>query len=240
MAVIRPFRALRPVPARVNLAHIVCDLHADAAVVAAAAAVEPRHLGRLLMAADDAAALDFGVADMLRAGVLERDALPTVTVVRQTKDDEEHTALFAAVRADNDGFGDRGDDATAPKTAVVVAPAIVHFEDKKGRIARAIEAETEREPDASFSFGGAAVEVWAVDDESASARITSLLEGATLKLNASGRGPWDAARALEGSGVTPWALACFVGSDADRPPVPVGLVLLAQRGPLARDDDGAV
>ncbi len=237
MAVIRPFRALRPVPARVNLGRLVCDLLDDDAAIVAAAVDEPRHLGRLLASDGDPAALDFGVVDLVRAGILERDAEPTVTVVRQTKDDTEHTALFAAVRADDDGDFGGSDGASVARTNVVIAPVVVSFEDKKGRIARAIEAETEREPDAAFSFGGAAVEVWAVDDESASARIAALLEGAKLTLYNDAKGAWKAARALDGSGVTPWALGCFIDSDDDLSHLPLGLVLLAQRGPLARDEE---
>jgi hypothetical protein len=229
MAVIRPFRALRPDPARASLASLVSardDATSDD--VAGALARDPRHLGRLLVADGGSAdAAEFGVVDLVRAGVVRRDALPSLTVARVLADGSERTLLYAALRADDDGLGPAGE--APPIVAVAAAPALVRFVDKKGRIGRAIEAETEREPDASFTSGGASIDVWVVDDESAAARIASLLEGAGLSLVERSARTWGAYRAQGGDG---WGLACFVGEDDDGAGVPVGLCLLPLRGPL--------
>jgi hypothetical protein len=172
-------------------------------------------------------AVDFGVADLVRAGVLRRDELPSLTVVRTLKDGVERTMLFGALRTDE---ALAVDPAGAPTVAVAAAPALVRFVDKKGRIARAIEAETEREPDATFTLDGATVEVWVVDDESAAARISSLLEGATLSAVARTQATWASYRGLGDNDA--WGLACFVPEDDAGDAVPVGVCLLPLRGPL--------
>lgn len=230
MAAIRPFRALRPDPARASLATLVCGDNVDADAVAVARTRDPRHLGRLLIAgqgADAAAAADFGVTDLVRAGVLRRDELPSLTVVRTLKDGTERTLLYAALRTDE---ALAVEPATAPTVAVAAAPVVVRFVDKKGRIARAIEAETEREPDATFNVDGASAELWVVDDESAAARISSLLEGAALTAVERTRPTWAAYRGLSVDDA--WGLACFVADDDDGDAVPAGVCLLPLRGPL--------
>jgi len=226
MAAIRPFRALRPDPARASLATLVCADDVDVDAVERARARDPRHLGRLLLAgpADPA---DFGVVDLVRAGVLRRDDLPSLTVVRTLKDGVERTLLYAALRTDE---ALAVEPAVAPAVAVAAAPALVRFVDKKGRIVRAIEAETEREPDASFTLDGATVELWVVDDESAAARISSLLEGASLAAVERTRPTWAAYRALGADDA--WGLACFVAEDDAGDAVPAGVCLLPLRGPL--------
>jgi hypothetical protein len=225
MVAIRPFRALRPDPARASLATLVCADDADPAAIEQACGRDPRHLGRLLVGRDDG--IDFAIADLVRAGILRRDERPSLTVVRTLKDDVERTLLYAAMRIDESL---QVEPAAPPVVAVAAAPVVVRFEDKKGRIARAIEAETEREPDASFVLAGADVEIWSVDDESAAARISSLLEGATLSAVERTRPTWAAYRGLAADA---WGLACFVGADDDGGPVPAGVCLLPLRGPLA-------
>jgi hypothetical protein len=233
MAAIRPFRALRPDPARASLATLVCVDDVDAVAVERACARDPRHLGRLLIGGD--AGIDFSVADLVRAGVLRRDERPSLTVVRTLKDDVERTLLYAALRADEDL---EVEPATAPVAAVAAAPAVVRFVEKKGRIARAMEAETEREPDASFVLDGASIEVWIVDDESAAARIASLLEQATLSLVARTQAAWASYRGQPTDDA--WGLACFVGADDDGGAVPAGVCLLPLRGPLQTPIGGEV
>lgn len=229
MAVIRPFRALRPDPARASLATLVCAAdNATAEDIARARERDPRHLGRLLLAdASSADAAEFGVADLVRAGVVRRDALPSLTVARLLTDGTERTLLYAAVRAD-DALGE--DVAAAPPVvALASAPTLIRFGDKKGRIGRAIEAETEREPDACFALGAGTIEVWVVDDESAAARIAALLEGASLSLVERTAGTWAACRAQGSEG---FGLACFIDEADDGAAVPAGLCLLPLRGPL--------
>lgn len=252
MAVIRPFRALRPDPARASLGSLVCVDDVGREAVATALARDPRHLGRLLVVdASDVDAAEFGVVDLVRAGVIRRDGLPSLTVARVLSDGAERTLLYAALRADDALTPVASADATAEDAAVIddadadaaggfgdfslrtpavaVAPALVRFVDKKGRIGRAIEAETEREPDASFTLGGASVDVWIVDDESAAARISSLLEGSNLALVDRTRKAWAAYRAATND---PWALACFVDEEDSGDAVPAGLCLLPLWGPL--------
>jgi hypothetical protein len=241
MAAIRPSRFLRPDPARVALELLVCHDDIDAAAASRAKARDPRHLGRLLFEASSA--VELAVVDMVRAGVLRRDALPSLTVVRQ-RGPTERTLIYAAVR------GDTSFDVEATShsnTSYAAGPSLLRFVDKKGKVARAVEVETEREPDAvlaisdtlpsadvmatGLSSRGSAVntEVWVVDDESATARISTLLEGAELSLLERSRASW--AQTLAG-GPAAWGLACFVGADDDGGPVPVGLNVLPLRGPL--------
>jgi hypothetical protein len=232
MAAIRPFRALRPDPARASLATLVCTDDVDVAAVQRALSHDPRHLGRLLLTGP-AQAADFSVVDLVRAGVLRRDDLPSLTVVRTLKDGVERRLLYAALRTDET----LGVEPTqAPTFAVAAAPALVRFVDKKGRIARAIEAETEREPDATFGLDGAAAELWVVDDESAAARISSLLQGTNLEAVERTRSTWAAYRALGGDEA--WGLACFVVEDDAGDAVPTGVCLLPLRGPLHQPDTG--
>lgn len=240
MACIRPFRALRPDPSRVALEHLVAESTTTPDRVAAARAIDPRHLGQLLTTAgDDGLGVSFGIADLVRSGVLVRDALPSLTVVRLTRGEVEQTCLFAALRADADaGVGADADagvgadvaPAAPPIVDVAAMPAIVHFQDKKGRIVRAIEAELEREPDAAFTLAGNQVETWVLDDESAAARIAALLEGSALRLDDGSASTWAAYRGQPSA--EPWALACFVDDEAEVISVPAGLCLLPLRGPL--------
>jgi hypothetical protein len=241
MVAIRPARFLRPDPARVALDWLVCHDDIDAAAAARAKARDPRHLGRLLF--ESSPAVDLAVVDMVRAGVLRRDALPALTVVRQ-RGPTERTLVYAAVRGDAAFDIEPSAQSSASYAA---APSLMRFIDKKGKVARAVEAETEREPDAVFVVAdaplsddaaftgstsrGAAVstEIWIVDDESATARISTLLEGTEISVLQRSRASWGQTVAR---GPAAWGLACFVGVDDDGGPVPVGLTVLPLRGPL--------
>lgn len=212
MLVVRPFRAVRPAKDRVDLAALVADAAADVDDRAVGVARDPRHLGQLLAPSSPREAA-FIVQDMLRAGVLVRDRAPALTIVRSRLDDEAAaTCVLGALRAGE------GEPAAAVSTDVIAAPIVVTFVDKKGRIARVVDNETEREPDAAFvltaAAGKTAVEVWIVDDDSAAARLASLLENA------------EPSTASPPSSSASWQLGCFVDVDEPRGPVPVGICLL--------------
>jgi hypothetical protein len=234
MAVIRPFRALRPNPARVALERLVAVFPATPEAVDAAHAVDPRHFGKLLTTnGDDDALRSFAIADLVRSGVLLRDGQPSMTVLRLTDDGVETTCLFAAIRAAADaGIGAAVVPSAPWSHDVTATPAIVRFQDKKGRILRAIEAELDREPDAALVLGGSTVESWVLDDESAVARIAGLLEGCPLRLDDASVPTWAAH--LAQTEVDAWALGCFVDNDVEIDVLPVGLCLLTLRGPLHR------
>ena len=223
MAVVRPFRAVRPDPARVDLGAIVADAVALRGAVVEAVARDPRHLGQLLFV-DEPRVTAFLVLDLLRAGILVKDGASSLTVVRVAAETGERTLLFGAVRADSvDGAAD--DAVGAVDLDVVAVPVVLAFADKKGRITRAMEAETEREPDAEFAVDGVAVEVWVVDDDSAAARLASLVEGASLHVVAGAEALARARR--RGTAEQPaWTLACFVDEERVAGFVPVGVCLL--------------
>ena len=154
-----------------------------------------------------------------------------MTVLRITDDGVEKTCLFAAIRAAVDAGIGAGVVPSAPWVLDIAAtPAIVRFQDKKGRIIRAIEAELDREPDAALVLGGSTVESWVLDDESAVARIAGLLEGSPMRLDDASGPTWAAH--LAQAEIDAWALACFVDHDVEIGVVPVGLCLLTLRGPL--------
>jgi hypothetical protein len=242
MAVIRPFRFLRPDPTRVALDALVCDDDIEPAAALRARTRDPRHASRLLFETGDG--IDLVVADQVRAGVWRHDERPAITVVRQQRD-VERLLVYAAMRADA-AFD--VEPMSQANQSYAAAPALFRFVDKKGRIARAVEAETEREPDAVVSIAAMAShndiavdaprpavaallnEVWVVDDESAVARIASLLESAELSLVDRSRAEWGRARAR---GPASWGFACFVGVDDDGSAVPVGLSMLPLRGALS-------
>ncbi len=222
MAVVRPFRAVRPDPARVDLGSIVAAADISRAAAATAVGRDPRSLAQLLFV-DEPRAAAFLLLDLQRAGVLVTDRAPSLTVVRVVADGQERTSFFAALRADSVDAVDAADRGDVVMLDTGVAPIVVSFADKKGRISRAMEAETEREPDADFAVDGVTVEVWIVDDDSAAARLASLVEGAALTVVG---GTDMLARAQQRAAQHPWALACFV--DDEHPPgfVPVGVCLL--------------
>ena len=119
MAVIRPFRALRAVPTRIDpaaLAIVGDDL--DALVAA-----DPRSLARVLRpgaAGEDGAVSTmrarFLLGELLRAGLVARDATPALYVLRVFDGERARVGFFAAV-----GLGvPAGADATAGELAPAV------------------------------------------------------------------------------------------------------------------------
>jgi hypothetical protein len=245
MAAIRPFRALRAKPSRIDPGVIV--------VVAGAPtpADDPRSLARVLRPNDTGGAAEvattrarFHLAELQRAGLLARDAAPALYVLRVVDGERARTGFFAAVRGDvltiAPGVVDDGAPGQGGATfdvGVVGDAVIVGFSDKKGRVARSLETETEREPDAAFRAGGRAFELWVLDEETAAARVTALVEaaaprvlrGAQLLTAASAAARAHPPDTTSPPGATPAAGFClgfFVDDEAPLLDVPAGIVLL--------------
>jgi hypothetical protein len=224
MAVVRPFRALRLDPARVDPGVIVADVRA-----LGAASRDPRHISALVNAVDGAAL--FGLLDQARAGIWKSDVDPAVTVVRVVEGGEERLLCFAAVRSDSvEGLLTTSIENQLP---VDIVPAQLAFSDRKGRATRAMEAEIDRAPDASFALGAVSVEVWAVDDDSAAARIAALLEAGDVRV-------LQPAPASVHQEPGRWVLACFVDGDAPQGAVPVGMCVLVGAGALVSQQPAQV
>ncbi len=215
MPVVRPFRALRIDPKRAAVEQLVW--RGD---VAPSDVADTRHMSRVTAPE----ALPFLLVDLVRAGVVVRDALPSLTVVRITKDDTEHTHLYGALSVEDVD----GDASNSGGVDVVAVPAVVRYQDKKGRIGKALDNETDREPDCAFTYDGAQVEAWIVDDESVAARVTSLIEAGAPTIAAEGSPSFSALRAQGAS----FSLAVFVERDDDVTAPLAGLVLLSVRGAL--------
>lgn len=216
MAVVRPFRALRLDPARVDPGAIVADARASTP-----SSRDPRHISALVNAQTPGAI--FPLLDQARAGVWRSDVDPSLTVMRIVDDGRERLVCFAAVRSDSlEGLQS---STTTNPLPVDVVPAQVAFSDRKGRVLRAMDAETDRAADAAFQVGQTAIEVWVVDDDSAAARIAALLEGAELRV-------LQPAPASSLGEAPRWILACFVDDDAGLGFVPVGVCALVGAGAL--------
>jgi hypothetical protein len=120
---------------------------------------------------------------------------------------------------------------------------VVGFSDKKGRVARSLETETDRDPDATFRSGARTFEFWVLDEETAAARVTALVEGASPRVLAGDTvlaAASNAARAHATSGLPSSAgdaaagfcLGFFVDDEAPILDVPAGVVLLPLLGTL--------
>ena len=247
MAAIRPFRALRARPSRVDPGALVVDDHAGAS-----SPVDPRSLSRVLRsrnAEGDAADVAttrarFQLAELQRAGLLARDELPALYALRVVDGEQSRTGFFAAVRIDSlviDGDGGAVDDAIVGG-GVIGDAVIVGFSDKKGRVARSLETETDREPDATFRSGARSFEFWVLDEETAAARVTALVEGASPRVlggasvlaaaAAAVRARAPAEAALPGADAAGgFCLGFFVDDEAPILDVPAGVVLLPLSGP---------
>jgi hypothetical protein len=216
MAVVRPFRALRLDPARVDPGAIVADARNIENT-----SRDPRHISTLVQATDTGAL--FALLDQARAGVWKSDVDPALTVIRIADDGGERLVCFAAIRSDShEGLLTSTIDNRVP---VDVVPAQLAFSDRKGRVTRAMDAETDRAADATFQVGNTAIEVWVVDDDSAAARIAALLEGAELRVI-------QPAPASPLSEPRRWVLACFVDEESAAGFVPVGVCALVGAGAL--------
>ncbi len=251
MVVVKPFPALRLQGDRMDLSRVLSrdPTGLSAGDVDALVAADPRNVARLTSmrgedgdgarAGERRAALLF--AELARAGLLVQDERPAFYCLRRRDEDGEQTqGFFCALSIDEpaadagpDG-ADLGDDllcaARALKTSLV--PAVMSFVDDRHRVGRCFEAETEREPDLAFTFGGAEHELWVVDDESTTARISTLLAAQAPKL-VGGAAAWSAARRYASeSGASPFGLAFLVDEKnlargAFPAAVPVGLTMMS-------------
>ncbi|MDP2343734.1 MAG: DUF1015 family protein [Deltaproteobacteria bacterium] len=245
MAVVRPFRGVRAVPARVDpgaLSAPSVDVDDDAA--AALLARDPRNVIGLLKVGEEVRA-KFLLKEQLRAGVVARDELPALYVLKvagtSSDDGGARIGFFAVVRADSVEVDGAPADAARGEqlrgTGVAIEPVVVSYVDKKGRVARSLESETEREPDAAFELQGRPCELWAVDDDSAAARVTALVEGQTLKVTSGARALSAQRSFSQGSkgnddDAGAFALAFFVDEESPVDLVPVGVVLHSLEGTL--------
>ncbi len=234
MAIVRPFRGARPVPARVDptslaLGKPVADVDDD--VAAELLARDPRNAIGLLRGSPARAA--FLLKEQLRAGVVVRDVRPSLYVLK-VQGAAPRLGFFAVVRADSVDVDGPIDPAAADRLqamGVAVEPAVIRYSDQRGRVARSLESETEREPDAAFVIEGRPCELWAVDDDSAVARVTALIEAQSLRV--AGNAPGAAQRSLvHDDDARGFALAFFVDEESPVDLVPIGVVLHTLTGAL--------
>lgn len=239
MAVVRAFRGVRPVPSRVDPGAVVAAVGVDDEAAAALLAKDPRNVVGLLKARP--ARAKFLVQEQLRAGVAVRDALPSLYVLK-VQGESVRTGFFAVVRADSieappdERDADSAGAARLKESGLAIEPCVIRYVDKKGRVARSLESETEREPDASFTFVGQSCELWAVDDDSAAARVTALVEGAALSVDAGHAALARQRDLVDGDAddsAKGYALAFFVDHEAPVVGVPLGVVLHSLEGTLA-------
>lgn len=220
MALVRPFRGLRAVASRVDPAALLAPVDIDDDAARALLAREPRNVVGLAL--HPPARARFFVAEQLRAGVLVHDAVPALYVL---KAQGGAVGFFALVDAGSvSGVADVADDDAREDAGYDVDAAVLRYADKKGRIARSLESETEREPDAAFEFGGTHYELWAVDDDSAAARVTTLLESADVEV-AHGAAHLARRRAKGADDGASLALAFFVDQEDTAAVPPRGCVL---------------
>jgi hypothetical protein len=247
MAAIRPFRALRAKTARIDAGALIVDDEPMSATSPANA--DPRSLARVLRvrnAPGDAADVAttrarFHLAELLRTGLLARDAMPALYALRVVDGESARTGFFAAARTDalTGADADADTDDTLVAGGVVGDAVVVGFSDKKGRVARALETETEREPDVSFRSGARSFELWVVDEENAAARVTALVESASPRVLGGALAALANARARAASATgagtddaSAFCLAFFVDDESPIAHVPAGVVLLPVQGAL--------
>jgi hypothetical protein len=256
MAVLRPFRAWRAVPARIDPAALVPGGDEGSR--------DPRHLGAALRpgpapAGEEAATRGrFVLAELRRAGLLARDEAPALYVLRLTTGPVTRVGFFAALRVDSltsvavagaavdgadagadagaDGAGDHGGEHDVFAAGVAGDAVVVAYADRKGRVTRTLDTETDRDPDATFLLGGTTGELWVVDEPTAAARVTALVEGAEPKV-VGGAPLWRlrAQQARPAAGVddaAAFGLAFFVDDEHPLDEVPSGVVLLPLQGTL--------
>lgn len=221
MVLIQPFRAIRYAPERVDLAAVLAPPADDIDPAAARElyAREPRNAVRVvknLPEADDAPGgpdrrAAFFLADWRRAGVLLQDEAPAFYLLRQTFPGAGgapvvRQGFFAAVELGADPAAvrahERVDEARVEGLAerlsalgAQVDPLLLLHPDPEERVSRAFEVELEREADLRFTLAGGLHEVWVIDDETTTARVSQLLVDAPLYI-ADGHHRHRAARAF--------------------------------------------
>jgi hypothetical protein len=233
---VKPFRALRYAPTRVDLGAVL------------GGGSDPRGVAWLL---NEERAPDDGVdgptrraclrlAEWRRAGILHFDDQPALYALRTRAGDVASRGLFCAIGVE--GAPAAADPARATRLeqlGVSVEPVVAAFQDP--RVTRAFDTAIERDADASFRIGGDGFELWCVDDESTTARITGLLSQAALTIER-GEASWSAHAAWwrKKSSATDdhrlhagaFALAFLHSSDDPWANVPVGAVMAPLTGTL--------
>jgi|GEM_PF-1626445 len=246
MAVIRPFRAWRADPTRLDPGALAFFGH-----VADDGAVDPRTLRRALRAGPGDNAPDevvatrarFHIAELMRVALLRRDAKPALYVLRHVDGDAVRVGFFAAVRLDAfvieppaPDVAARPDGRIVAEAGVVGDAAVLGFTDKKGRVSRALETETDREPDVAFARGAHRLELWAVDDETSAERLTALVQAGDPRVRG-GAAALSTVRSIQSANraeedAAAFGIGFFVDDEQDFTPPPSGIVLLPRAGPL--------
>lgn len=195
MALVEPFRALRYDPQRVDVSRVVAPPldFVDERKRAALLEREPRNVVSLL-AHDALRSVDENrarhalfTAELRRAGILVRDDAPAIYVVRETVRSATadgaptwRVGFFARVTQTESGRVLPHEETLDRPRDVgrdVKEPLLLAFDDPGGRVMRTLRAETaERDPDLRAAAFGETVELFVVDDETACARVTALLE----------------------------------------------------------------
>jgi hypothetical protein len=217
MSVLRPFRALRADASRIDPGALVfCDTDVDAA------SEDPRNLRHALRArpaagdSEEAVATRarFRLAELVRAGLLRREPTAALYALRAVDGEQSMLGFFAAVHRASSAVAGATDPAFVDAVAIGDATTVA-FTDKKGRVARSLETETEREPDVTVDRGGRSFSLWVIDDQTTTERVTALVEGGEPRVTSA------IAAVADGFG-----LGFFVDAAQPSFPVPVGLVLL--------------
>ncbi len=250
MAAIRPFRAWRADPTRLDPGALAFFAHADNGA-GGDDDDDPRTLRRALRAASEEDGRDdvvvtrarFHVAELMRAGLLRRDARPALYVLRHVDGEAVRVGFFAAVHLDGivaeppvAGADASPDGRIVAQAGVVGDAAVIGFTDKKGRVSRALETETDREPDVAFALGAHRLELWTIDDETSAERLTALVQAGEPRLRggagalATLRSTQPATRSDEDAAA--FGLGFFVDDEQRFTPPPTGVVLLPRAGAL--------
>ena len=250
---LRPFRALRHDPSRVDVGALVAPLallpsHLASVDVDDERALlerDPRNVVRFLAtdheagdspdAAHRRARLHLG--EQRRSGVLVVDEVPAVYALR--RDDGALGVLVAyAIDALPQGEPDAQREHRLQALDVAVEPALLAIHKDAPRVRRVLESELDREPDISVTVHNGTHELWAIDDDTAVARLSALLPRSAVGLAGDAR-VIGAHRALTHglSSDEPWArahvLAFVVEDPAAWTHVPMGLVMLPLVGVLS-------
>ncbi len=144
----------------------------------AATAHEPRHIERLWRGNVPLSAKRLLLAQWLQAGILVHDAHASITVVKRARPGHDAALGFfaaLALQADEAALdAPDADHAMLVDGGLAVVPTMVHYHDDTGRLKRALLSAIDREPDAAFLDGDVEVECFAVDDDTLSARLSTL------------------------------------------------------------------
>jgi hypothetical protein len=169
--------------------------------------------------------------------VLVVDHVPAVYALR--RDDGALGVLVAyAVDALPRGEPDAHREHRLHALDVAVEPALLAIHKDAPRVRRVLESELDREPDVSVTFGHATHEMWAIDDDTAVARLSALLPRSAVGLAGDARVVGAHHAIAQGlSSDEPWArahvLAFVVEDPAAWTHMPMGLAMLPLTGVLS-------